>query len=536
MSTRAFVATLRREVARVDPRGRGELPPVPDTFVGFCDATCLSPPLSPGQRVFTLVAYDGVDPCDLEGEERELARKIFGDVDRFSAEQRATVVAVVGARGGKTSRLIALRLVWGALVRDLSSLAPGQVALALVVAPNDELRQEFINYALGALLASPWASMVRLPKGAKPGDAVSEFKVVRPDGHVVRFAGGVATRGGYGGRGKSLTDFAMDESAFFRDASFAVNDTEIFRAASARVLPGGQSIVASTPWGRSGLLYEMHDRNWGHPVDAVSAHAPTTVLNPSPWVASIVAREQARDPENAEREFGAGFMTSGTTVFLDPSLIAAAKALPVDIVRPGDMVFAGADLGFRSDSASLVIVARRGDAYFVALVLELRPEPGKPLEPGVVCKAFAEEIRAHGGSYCMADGHYAETLREHLTAAGLVYAPAPSDTAEPFVRTRMLLRGGQVAMAPHERLEKQLKEIVARPTSGGGLSITMPRWRTGGHGDIASALVLALYQAQGVAVPAPPPKDGSPEWEAAEREKRRKRIADEQQGLKRRHA
>ena len=38
----------------------------------------------PGQRVACAVAFDGVDPADLEGEDRELARLIFGASERFA--------------------------------------------------------------------------------------------------------------------------------------------------------------------------------------------------------------------------------------------------------------------------------------------------------------------------------------------------------------------------------------------------------------------------------------------------------------------
>ncbi len=52
----------------------------PMSFVGFCERV-LRLHLTPGQRVLCKVAFDGVDPCDLEGEERDLARQLFGDVD-----------------------------------------------------------------------------------------------------------------------------------------------------------------------------------------------------------------------------------------------------------------------------------------------------------------------------------------------------------------------------------------------------------------------------------------------------------------------
>lgn len=414
--------------------------------------------------------------------------------------------------------------------RDLSTLAPGQHAVALVVAPNDKLRQEVVNYAIGAIRSHPaLRTTLRLPKGTRDDDVVSGFSVERPDGERVDFEAGVATRGGYGGRGRSLTDFAADEMAFFRDASYKVNDADIVNAASPRVLPGGQTILASTPWAEAGLLYEMWSRNYGHPKDALVAHAPTLTLRPD--AAEMVERERLRDPDNYEREFLAKFMAGGTTVFFEATAIEGALCAELDeptLPIPGDVVAAGADFGFRSDSSSLGIVHRRGGLYRVAELLELRPQAGAPLKPSETVTAFAARLVAHGCEYLMADGHYRETITEHLTEHKLAYAPAPALPVEAYMRVRALFREGKVRIPNHSRLLQQLREVQGRPLPGGGMSIIHPRWRTGGHGDLADAMVYALYQVCGAEVPDPPPEVGTIEWEDAEREKRRTRVREEQ--------
>jgi hypothetical protein len=69
---------------------------------------------------------------------------------------------------------------------------------------------------------------------------------------------------------------------------------------------------------------------------------------------------------------------------------------------------------------------------------------------------------------------------------------------------------------------------MCRRGSGGKLTIILRRWRTGEHGDIAAAFVLAVYQAAGERVPVAKPASGTPEAfeaEAAEqREKRRDSV------------
>jgi hypothetical protein len=496
------------------------------SFSSFADR--LGVTLTTGQRAAALVAFDGYEPADLDGAERELAKSMWGGVETIPELARGILVAVCGGRGGKSYVLVALRLLWGALTRELSSLAPGQRAVAPVVAPNDGLRQEVINYIYGACWSHPeLRARLWCGKGVKPGpDAPASFLLRRGRWGGVTFAGAVATAGGYGGRGRSLTDAALDEAAFFKDSSAKVNDADIYAAMSPRVMPGGQTIVASTPWAKRGLLWDMHARNFGHPVDAMCIHAPTLVLNGSPMTQVIVAREQARDPDNAAREFGAQFSDAGSTVFFGHDLLERVMSAPWMVPRPGDVLAAGADLGMRRNSSALAIVCRRGEEYGLVKLIERKPEPGKALRPGDVCREFADELKAYGIGYVMSDGHYLDTLQEAMDEGGLSVVSAPSDVSAPFIRTRTLMRDDRVKLPDHERLKRQLQGVEGVMLAGGGMAIRKPEWTTGEHGDLADALVLGLYQVYAEAIPKPPPPEGTAEWERQQFEERRKAFTE----------
>ncbi len=460
------------------------------------------------------MAFDGGSPVGSAD-----ATSLFGGIAYVPMGARSVVAAVCGARAGKSYVLVALRLLFGMLVRDLSSLAPGQRAVALIVAPNDSLRTEVFNYAVGAVHSRPELAAMLVETRA------DEFVLRRPDGELVSFATGVATRGGYAARGRSLTDFALDETAFFRDSSFKVNDLEIFRAGSVRVLPGGQTIVASTPWAQAGLLYELWRDNFGKPKDALVAHAPTLALNDSKETREYVERAERSDPDNARREFGAQFMASGTTVFFETVAVDAAVTDEPFAAKPGDTIAAGADFGFRSDSSALVLVAKRGETLHVFAGAEERPEPGQPLKPSKTVATFAKII-AGRCAYLLADQHYREAIAEHLEAHDLSYAPAPGQPAESYVRARMLLREGRVrihGLEFRDRLVRQMREVCGKPTSGGGMSIVHPRWSQGGHGDLVSALVLALWQVSGDSVDEAAPEMGTRAWETKAEDRRKAR-------------
>lgn len=521
----SLIKSIRQQV----PARRTETLDVPRTFLGFLEWIGVTP--NPGQAELARVAFDRAEPVD-----RALAAGIFGDIDfaNVPVGARDVVAAVCGGRGGKTYLLVALRLVWGLLVRDLSPLAPGQKAAATVVAPNDKLRQEAVNYALGAMRSKPeLAALLRLPRGTGPEDTVSEFGVYRPDfRRVVTFQAAKATRGGYAVRGVWHTDLALDEAAFFRDSTYKVNDDEIFKAGKPRVLPGGQTIVASTPWAETGLLFELFGQ-WGKPATALVAHAPTLTLNDVPYTRAIVEAEYLRDPENAAREFGAKFMTGGTIVFFPAALIDSIidDTLDADAPRmpsPRDDVAAGGDLGFRSDSSSLAVTHNTHPVIVLAEIVEERPEPGKPLKPSVVVRHFAERMKAHGIDTMMGDQHYRETATEHLEEAGLSFVPAPATPDVVYVRARQLMREGNARIPRHPRLIQQLKEVQSKPLPGGRMQIIQPKWAKGGHGDLVSSYVLGLWQLVSEEAPSDMPNVGTREWEEQARERRRRKLQEQE--------
>ncbi len=192
--------------------------------------------------------------------------------------------------------------------------------------------------------------------------------------------------------------------------------------------------------------------------------------------------------------------------------------------RPGDIVCAGLDIGLKADSSALVIVHQRGPQLIVGDIIEKRPRDGVPLKPSEVVRSFAQAMALHGCTYAVGDNHYVESVREYLSESDMSLVSGPAHPAEAYVRTRALMREGRVRIPRHERLLQQLREVQGKPTSGGGMSIQHPRWATGGHGDLAAAFVLAIWQISGDEIAARKPELGTREWEEAGRERRRQAL------------
>ena len=287
----------------------------PAPFADFCRSYGFE--LEPAQRALCSVSFDRVQLRELGAEERAIAVELFGAVEEIPALAFEVVVWVKGARIGG-SRMAAMRLYQLAHVTTLE-LAPGESAFGLIVGPDLRLAAQAFRYVLGAAKMDEAAGRVAI---IREGATALAFE--RHDGQIVTIECLPATAGGSAVRARTLVGAIMTEAAFFRDADYAINDVEVYRALGARIVPGGQLILESTPWSEEGLVYELFTSNHGAPTTALAAKCPTTTMRRDARTRALVAREEQRDPDNAAREFGAAFMPGGSNLFFDPRLIDAA--------------------------------------------------------------------------------------------------------------------------------------------------------------------------------------------------------------------
>ncbi len=450
--------------------------------------------LTLAQWVLVRVCFDGADPADLSEPEQAIARELFGDVHRFPPEARHVLALLKGARIGG-SWLCALYVLYAALTCSLAGLAVGEIAFGVIVCPDLRLAAQAFRYVAGAVDATP--AIARLVT-SRSSDSIT---LRRPDGYVITIECLPASRGGAATRGRTLFAALLDEAAFFRDAdSGQVNDLETYRSVVVRVLPGGKVLVVSTAWLESGVLFDLVQRNHGHPETAVACIAPTLTMRDDARIRTIVEEERQRDPDNAAREFDCQVLGGGASMYFDAAAInGSLRDGPINVAPvAGAATGAGADFGFVHDSSALAIVQIVAGYYQLSELLELRPAKGAPLQPSWVVGQFALSCQRYGVRRPAADGHYREAIREHLKANELELRPLPeghSGKLEQYSQTRALLHEGVCRISRDAtRLVTQLREVVSKPTPGGGLSISSPR-KQSGHGDLVSAYVGAVWSA-----------------------------------------
>lgn len=430
------------------------------------------------------------------------ASRYFGcPLDDLPRAPRRTVAVQAGGRGGKTSRLLAPKAVHAAWTVPLPTLEPDEHAVALIVSSELVFARQALSFCVGHIRKSAALSSALV---GEPG--TDSLTIRRPDGKLVDIRVRAAGARGKGGRAFTLAFAGLDEACFFFDESGVVNDREIFRACSPRIVPGGQLWMVSTPWVEGvGVLEEELASGWSNHTETLCVRGVgTRALNPT-WdpTGEIEAKERRTDPDNAAREIDAVPLTAGSQHFFSREAIEAAfrEGMPQQTPpRAGMVCAAGGDTGFVRNSSALAIVERvdgpKGTAPRFRLVRleERKPLPGLPLQPKAVAQEFADLFTPYGTRELVTDAHELAEVRAALLAKNCTVAAAPEKT-EAYVEARTVIHEGRLEMPPNPRLRTQLRAVVARPMPGGGVQIRSPQAADGSHGDLVSALVNALWRA-----------------------------------------
>jgi hypothetical protein len=474
----------RRRVARV-------------SFVMFC-RDVLDLVLTAPWLVLLKVAIDGVQPRELEGEERALARQLFGDVEEIDPRVRRVLVWRLGRGSGKTTIAAAL-CVYESWTANIDRAGPGQIPTSFLVGPSKPLAR--IGFTVSRELVRRSALERYVLDDADTRDG---FLMRRPDGRVVAIRSVAASKGGANLRGVDVVVLVLDESEFFAggdDGDYAITDRDQISAVMPRLI--GYVLCISTPWPTDNVTSEYFESNVGKPSTALAALGASMLMRPSEQLADDREREMARDPENAAREYDCeSGVRGGNRLFVEGLKEAVDESRPLSITaQEGAIIGCGGDLGLERDSSAIAIVGRLEDVYSLCEFDEVRPAKGQALAPGYVIRGrFAPVMRRHGAHSIVMDAHYRQSAIEHLTVVDLDLEDAPAGQQGKYdshMFVRSLLRSGKLRLPNSPRLLGQMRAVTATPMPGGGTRISSPRRAGGGHGDVVSALVLSVWQAGG---------------------------------------
>lgn len=172
-----------------------------------------------------------------------MARRHFGcELAEIPRRAPSSVAVRAGRGGGKSSQLLAPKILHAAWTVRVPELARGEDCFALIVAPTLDGAGQTFAFVRGIVESSP-----RLRAALVDEPLAESLRLRRPDGNVCCIRTFAATRGGTQLRSRTLVCVVFDEAAFFRDSSAVVNDRELYRAVMPRLVPGAQAWLVTTP-------------------------------------------------------------------------------------------------------------------------------------------------------------------------------------------------------------------------------------------------------------------------------------------------
>ncbi len=414
----------------------------------------------------------------LDDSEKELFREIAGGREP-PAERVRELWVVAGRRGGKT-RIAEAASVHAATMQK-HSLAPGERGRALTLAVSKDQAGACREYGRAFLKASPILAQALADDSAEKITLKNGLSI---EAHASNFR---SVRGG------TLIIAVFDECAYWRDETSASPDVEIYRAVRPSLMTtGGMLIGISSPYRRTGLLYEKYSKAFGKDnPNVLVIQAPTTVLNPT-IPAGDIEQAMADDPEAARAEWLAQFRDD----IADFVERAAVEACINAGVRERSPSFSHRYCGFvdpsggRSDSMTLAIAHHEGDTAILDAVREAKP----PFNPEAVVDEFAELLKSYRLAAVWGDKYAAEWTQAAFRKVGVNYKESEKAKSEIYTDLLPALNSGGVSLLDNDRITNQFVGLERRTTRGGRRIDTIDH-APGGHDDLANAVAGALVYA-----------------------------------------
>lgn len=289
-------------------------------------------------------------------------------------------------------------------------------------------------------------------------------------------------------RGYTVVAALCDEIAFWRSEESSNPAEEILAALrpAMATIPGALLLGLSSPYKRSGPLYDAYKRHYGKDTSILVIKADTRTMNPT-VPQRVIDRAMEIDPLAAAAEYGAEFR-SDVGSFLDADLVQHAiepgrrERAPQDRFR----YFAFTDpSGGIHDSFTLGIAHAEGERYVLDLCRSVKP----PFDPSSVVKEFSALLRSYRVYEVTGDRYSGKWVRESFSKCGITYRHSELTKSELYLESLPLFSQGSIDLLDLPPLTVELMQLERRTSRNGRDSVDHPPQ---GRDDLANACCGAL--------------------------------------------
>lgn len=412
-------------------------------------------------------------------EDLKLFRECTG-LEEPPRERVREAYCLCGRRSGKSFVSAVLSVYLSTFRNWREVLSPGEVGWVFIIAVDKAQAAIIKRYIKAILDSSPHfkklvknetQEIIELRNGVNIAVKTSSFRSVR---------------------GYTLLAVILEELAFWRSEDSANPDKEVLAAVrpALQTVPDSLLIGISTPYSRSGSLYQAFRDFYGKSGGPLIWKAKSTRMNPT-IDQGMIERELEADPEAAASEWLAEFR-SDISAFIPSELVEAVVVqgrheLP-KVEGFQYYAFVDAAGGSGQDSFTLATAHRDGSGR---VVLDCIRETRPPFSPAAVVKEYSDVLKSFGVSCVEADRYAGEWVVEAFRSQGIHLRNSERSKSEIYLEFLPLVSNGSIELLDHKRLFSQLVSLERKTRSGGRDSVD----NFFGHDDVANAAAGACIGA-----------------------------------------
>jgi hypothetical protein len=387
---------------------------------------------------------------------------------------------IAGRRSGK-SFISAVTAVFLSCFKDWRPyLAPGERGMVFIIAVDKAQAAIIKRYVSGLLHGSAMLRRMLEKETRESIDLKNKISIM-----VKTFSFRTL-------RGYTVCCAILEELAFYRSEESANPDREIVTALrpALATVPGSLLLGISTPYSRSGVLWEQFKTNFGKAGGPLIWRAPSLTMNPT-LDRAIVEKALREDPEAARAEWETAWRTDISTFIplelVESCIIPGRHELPK--VKGVEYVAFVDPSGGRQDSFTLAVAHRERSGK---IILDALREQRPPFKPENVVSEFSDFLKLYGISEVVSDRFAGEWVTDSFKRQGISVKASELPASALYLELLPLVSNGSVELLDSKRLVSQFVGLERRTRSGGKDLITH---YPGGHDDLANAAAGSLYLA-----------------------------------------
>ncbi len=405
-------------------------------------------------------------------------KSIAGDRDSPARRVRE-VWLIVGRRGGKDSFASALAAYHGAAIDYSGILRPGEKISIQCLACDKRQARIVKGYTCGYFYQIPLLEPLVLSDANEGLDLTTGCEIRVFTNNIMAI------------RGTTCALIVMDECAFYaEDGSINASAKEVYNAAIPSLATAdGMLIGISTPYRKSGLLYEKFSKHFGkNDQDVLVIQAPSLMLNPT-LDKGFIEEQLELDPEANGAEWNAAFRTDISSLF-DPAIVRELVMRGRYELAPIPHVHYSAftdPSGGSADSFTLCISHREKDIAVVDCIRERRP----PFSPEQVVEEYSTLLKSYRIATVSGDKYAGLWPAEQFAKRQIKYEASERTASELYLEMLSVLNSGRCELLDNKRCVAQMIGLERRTTRLGKDTVSHA---PGGHDDVANAVAGACVR------------------------------------------